>query len=728
MFERGLGVQAKRAALVAVGLCAALGAGKAAGGEAAPEAKPSRDDGSVWTARNEWNADWELKYSQWVADNIDADFFVRIRMETDCADVPYLVRWIFARIHSLPQGCHDRFGNVFGHWCTDFSRLPRSQDWKRDDRFMAALARVNEMSQSRSFPFDTYPIAVLPEAGYLRPGAVVNDEHHSRTITEVDRRSFFPIITSASTLPPQVRPLTVEMLNRDCEFDAAEGYGICNFNWWRRNAADGRWETVPDEQMPGYSLEQFTLVNKVEEEHLALHLQNLYAYKVEDPNQALQEMMADLHSAVQTRLDVVDRGWANYRGNRGSKGDTTSDDYDFFSTNQRDARIKNKFYNLSQFVKRGYFAEDELNNRLAKETFRLSSGKELTFLELGYSVQHKLLSPEPWDPPERRWGMGGFRLEWHRSVGGNVDCGLVGAPDGAVVAALNNSTLVALSREGKKLWEFRTADKRSALPACDESGICYVADASGALTAVNARGKKVWSAPAQGSDFATPALGGADGRIYTASDRGYVQAFNRANGSLLWTTQLDRGLRGPATGGDGPLIVAAEKGRVYGVSREGQAVWDKTIAGRIYAPPMADAQGNGYVLCDDGKVYSFSPDGTLRWTYDTGERQVFPGVVGPDGKIYVIAGSTLICLEPSGRRRWAATAGDAIYAPPSVGPDGRVYVGSIDYHLYAISPGGEIRWTFQTPSSLLSSPYLAPDGRIYVGPKDQRVYALRDRD
>ncbi|MCX7012752.1 MAG: PQQ-binding-like beta-propeller repeat protein [Candidatus Sumerlaeota bacterium] len=659
-------------------------------------------------------------------DNVDADFFVRLNMVTDCADVPYLIRWIFARIYLLPQGAHDRFGNIFGSWCTDFAGEPRNPDWRKDSRFFRALERVAEMVQCRAYPFDTYPIQILPDAGFLRPGTVVNDENHSRIITEIDRKSFFPIIYSASTLPPAVRRLTVEMLNRDCEFDASDGYGIVNWNWYRRDPATREWAPVPDPQMPGYSLEQFDMINKIQEEHLCLYLQDVYGYKVNDPNQALQEMTADLFSAIQTRIEVVDKAQAFYGGHSGMTGDTHSDAYDFFSTNQRDARIRNKYLNLDQFVQRRYFAEDDLNDFLGQNKFVLTSGMEVTLLELGYAVRHHLMSAEPWDSIPKRWGQGGWRLDWHRPAGGDVDSGILPGPNGGIVATVGGSALRAFSPDGKRLWEVRSPAPRSSVPAFDGS-VYYALDDGGTLEAIDAKGKSLWRARAEGSEFCTPALGGADGLIYTASNRGAVQAFHRADGKAAWSLDVEPRLRGPACGGDGPLVVNAENGDVHGVSRDGKLLWSKKVGGRVYTPPAADAAGNAYVFCENGNVYSFSPAGELRWTYDTGARLVFRATVGPNNAIYVAAGNSVVCLDPSGHCRWQAAATNEIYAPPCVTVDGSAYVGSIDKTLYAISPSGQTRWTFPAPSTILSSPYAAPDGRVYVGPTDKRIYALHAR-
>lgn len=694
-----------------------------------PPAVAPRDDGSIWPAVNQWDAGWEKKYSDWVAETIDADFFLRNRIWTDCADVPYLVRWIFARIHYLPQGCHDRFGNGFGSWSRDFSHLPRHADWKKDQRFMRALEQVCWTVQGRSVPFDCYPIGVLPEHGYLRPGTVIGDEKHTRIVTEVNRHSFNPIMTSASTLPPEIRRLTVEMLNRDAEFDVTAGYGIINFNWWRRNPQTGAWETVPDEEMPGYSQEQYDLINEIQEEHLAFFLQKAYAYTITDPLAAYRELIADLRNAIDTRLEVVQQGYDYFQQRPGMRGDTKSDAYDFFSTNQRDSRIKSKYANLRQLVAQKHMTEGQLETLLAAETFTLSNGKEMTFLELDYAVQMKLLSPEPWDSPDRRWGAGEYRLLWSRNTVNQIDKGLAPGPQGGFLAVSDMGFIAAFSKDGEMLWSQYASGGEAPMPVSDDRGTIFQLDNTGMLQALDpASGQPVWTARIRGSSFSSPAVGGAEGLLYAASDRGEVAAFRRQDGAEAWTLDLGAKLTGVAASRDqGPLFAAAADGQVFGVSREGQAIWQTNLGAKLYAPPTADAQGNAYALTLGGDVVSLAPDGKIRWSDSFGGKMLTRPIIGADGNLYVVAGAALACFNPTGGRRWSATVGDSIYSPPAVAPDGRVYVGSMDKNMYALSNGGALRWTFPAAGSVLASPHLGADGTIYVGVLNKRVYALKER-
>jgi hypothetical protein len=54
-----------------------------------------------------WTVEEEIQYGKWVEETITEDFFIRHKIAIDCADVPYAVRWIYARIAHLPEGYTD---------------------------------------------------------------------------------------------------------------------------------------------------------------------------------------------------------------------------------------------------------------------------------------------------------------------------------------------------------------------------------------------------------------------------------------------------------------------------------------------------------------------------------------------------------------------------------------------------------------------------------------------
>ena len=93
---------------------------------------------SIWATAQEWNQDWENRYSQWVQNNRDPAFLSNHQIRTDCADVAIAYRWIFARINGLPAA-NTLAGT--GRLITNESMNPAwtglstNQDWTRDQLF-----------------------------------------------------------------------------------------------------------------------------------------------------------------------------------------------------------------------------------------------------------------------------------------------------------------------------------------------------------------------------------------------------------------------------------------------------------------------------------------------------------------------------------------------------------------------------------------------------------------
>ncbi len=95
---------------------------------------------------------------KWIEENLTEDFFIRHKIPVDCADVPYAVRWIYARIAGLPAGVTTKDGQFIGHWSTNWRHLPTHSEWYKDLRFRRALLHMLSETTTRTLPLDTYPI------------------------------------------------------------------------------------------------------------------------------------------------------------------------------------------------------------------------------------------------------------------------------------------------------------------------------------------------------------------------------------------------------------------------------------------------------------------------------------------------------------------------------------------------------------------------------------------
>src|SRR5512137_394565 len=142
-------------------------------------------DSQVWkVGQRRWTIQEEYNYGKWVEENITDDFFIRHEIPVDCADIPYAVRWIYARISHLPAAATAGDNRLIGHWSTDWEHIPTDENWEKDRRFRTALLSMINRTSTRTLPLDTYPIRIDPDS--ITPGTVFFiTESHSGVIGHV---------------------------------------------------------------------------------------------------------------------------------------------------------------------------------------------------------------------------------------------------------------------------------------------------------------------------------------------------------------------------------------------------------------------------------------------------------------------------------------------------------------------------------------------------------------
>ncbi|UNO44059.1 PQQ-binding-like beta-propeller repeat protein [Streptomyces sp. MST-110588] len=269
------------------------------------------------------------------------------------------------------------------------------------------------------------------------------------------------------------------------------------------------------------------------------------------------------------------------------------------------------------------------------------------------------------------------------------------------------------------------------------------------------------------------------GTVVTGTRGGGVQAWEAANGELLWETggaqsDFETAESGPAVH-DGTVFVWAE-GRLKaleartGVERWSYPVGDTAACGGVplrllpapdgviyvtagtrvlaldiargdvrwhfeapaaflsppaYAPGPAVTGGGIYLADYLGTVYALdAADGRDRWRIATEARQSIEPVLVADGAVHLGSGNALYTLDAvTGTPRWRFQAGGDVIGSPTVA-DGRVHFGSADHCLYTLDAvGGQLRWKLATGGEITGSP-VAVAGVVYACSKDRCVYAL----
>lgn len=288
----------------------------------------------VWTVKNAWTAEWENRYAQWVADNFDAEFFVRHELATDCADAAYTLRWIFARINALPAaGTLAATGAVVTQddGAAAWASIPTHADWSQDKRFRAALKWLLNNVYTKTLWKDGYPLRISRDT--IRPGAIHLLGGHTLVLNKlVDNGRDVPVTFLSSTVPQAVRVLSLSMFLDSEEIPEANG-GLIQFRWPVKTATG--WSLTRKEAMADYSREQYTWREWCDEKSFATCVYRKLDLSFQ-PLKAVEGMILGLTDSLQLRQTIVRDGLAACATLDCSPGTVGYEDW---STPSRDKRL-----------------------------------------------------------------------------------------------------------------------------------------------------------------------------------------------------------------------------------------------------------------------------------------------------------------------------------------------------------------------------------------------------
>ncbi len=353
----------------------------------------------VWkVGERRWTAEEESNFARWVEENIAEDFFIRHKIPVDCADVPYAVRWIYARIAGLPAGATTKNDKFIGHWSTDWGHLPTHPDWHKDPRFRKALLHVLSETTTRTLPLDTYPIRIDQES--VAPGTMFFvTESHSGVIGHVilDGSSAHPLQTWEATSPAKVQKLS----GRDFLTPRPESTvysGLVKFRW--PVIKNGRWQYLPSAEHPFYSLEQFSSDFY---EGFADFVEAV-ARRIDptdyDPWEKMEKVLNTTTRYLMDRIPVVLTGYQKCHRGGCREGSAL---WEVHSTPGRDGRMVLLMDHLRQIIESNHLNREEVAERMEAISIPIQKGQSVTFLHLFQN--HLWLSPHPGDSIEARWGL-----------------------------------------------------------------------------------------------------------------------------------------------------------------------------------------------------------------------------------------------------------------------------------------------------------------------------------
>ncbi|WP_413560486.1 hypothetical protein [Bdellovibrio sp. HCB209] len=391
---------------------------------------------AVWTEVNSWSPAWEDRFSDWVQNNWQVDFFARKKLpngqsnpyyglRTDCADTVYSMRLIFAYENKLPFVIQDPTAS--GR--TISNQMKRFDKQREDQRIKNFLLYIYDMVSTKSLPNDTYPTAI--SRGAVRPGSLIlttTVNHHSWTIKEmlpigVPHLVYNSVIGRTSGSMLQERQ---SWPNPEWVFEGnATPAGNAGFRYWR----PVEYLNQPVWKVPGYSEEQY----KVQLRRWVKYAQGRLALRRETDEQMMARLMKVTCQGLQSRVPSVNEGLAALKSTRGCMKYA---DYDTYSTPSRDQRVFDDYVTLRkayrELVQANNAAELSLDMRvrlnkifpyieesIANETRKMAptgvdgtsvctteflSGQYMDLAEFKRRLFAGLISNNPMDDAQYRWG------------------------------------------------------------------------------------------------------------------------------------------------------------------------------------------------------------------------------------------------------------------------------------------------------------------------------------
>lgn len=360
-------------------------------------------DQVLWTHHNNWSWDWELKYADWVRQNVKQDFLVKYNIPTDCADLAYVTRWIFSRINSLPAA--NRLGGssaVLSNFSmrAEWVKLPTNTEWYLDKRFMKALEYLMNNTYTHTLARDSYPIAITPET--LIPGT------HHLELRDVSGHTMYvystleplqvPLKLYYSNVPRIVRPLYDTTYSEMSSPTPKSGF--LKMLWPTVQIGSVQFKKAQD--MPFYSEEQYDSKFVAVDKNFAIAVMKRLDPKFSWENLVLSAV-SDIANRFADRLQIVEQGYAFCQVNNCAPN---SQGYEDWSTPSRDGRILEIFDLLASTASSpdgSTFLTEAID--ALKNKFITIQNQKMSVADLLFNFKYQNYSSEPTVSISQRWGL-----------------------------------------------------------------------------------------------------------------------------------------------------------------------------------------------------------------------------------------------------------------------------------------------------------------------------------
>lgn len=296
----------------------------------------------LWTiVKENWDIDDENKFSVWFKKNASTKMALGSGVEFDCADFALLGRWIYAHDNKLPIVTSlAGSGKLFGHFSESktWSHLPTNPEWKKDERFKAALRYLFDSTYTRSILNDLYPIKISSE--YVTPGSIIltlrsNGTGHTQVIYDVGRQSYCGAECISVLFGNQPSREYAYLTQADIRYNSSASGGFLKWRW--PQFKNGRWYLLEKSSMPGYSLEQYEKSDMSFDEFHNYIYESL-GFKIK-PYRKAYSLAKSLYNDLNDRLVSTAQGavFCHYQ-----YCDPQGVDFDQYSTPSKDSRFREK--------------------------------------------------------------------------------------------------------------------------------------------------------------------------------------------------------------------------------------------------------------------------------------------------------------------------------------------------------------------------------------------------
>jgi hypothetical protein len=356
-------------------------------------------DSQVWkVGQRRWTIQEEYNYSRWIETNITEDFFIRHEIRMDCADAPYALRWIYARINHLPAAAMTVNNRLIGHWSKDWGRLQTNTTWDKDRRFRAALMSMLSLTSTSTLPSDTYPIRIAQDS--VTAGTVfLIAEGHAGIVSNIvmDGSTTHPIQTFEAGSPKRIQRFQRRnFISPNLSGDNIAG--LLRFRWPVNTG--NQWHYLPMKEHPFYSEEQYSATFTEGYFDYLEAVEKRIDPKVYDPNEKAEKIINTLVRQLNERIPIVLDGNKKCHLFQCLEGSLFEEVY---STPDRDEFIRVMLDHLEEIIRKNHLDRDAILDKMAKIHLQISPNRVIT---LQYVFENsKWMSSKPEVTIESRWGL-----------------------------------------------------------------------------------------------------------------------------------------------------------------------------------------------------------------------------------------------------------------------------------------------------------------------------------